>query len=282
MLVNCKSFLTNAKIGLGLFIFFPHCTDPKPPEQYEHYEHYEQDQIEKKIDYKNIKKFLQGKFKPAYHKKFSAIPKHLSIRNPSYLQTETINAFEKMARAAKKENISLYILSATRNFYAQKSIWEAKYNGTRLAEGKKLNKEFPNKTRRSLFILRYSSMPGTSRHHWGSDLDISFRKGNQKGMLTNEIYEKGEGKKVYQWMQKNARRFGFCQPYQGNPSQRNKNYKLGYQEEKWHWSYMPISKPLNLIYQKLASNLVPSGFAGSKYVKDFYKDFIFNISKTCL
>ncbi len=34
----------------------------------------------------------------------------------------------------------------------------------------------------------------------------------------------------------NAAKFGFCQPYNV------KTDRKGYNEEKWHWSFMPLSK----------------------------------------
>ena len=55
-------------------------------------------------------------------------------------------------------------------------------------------------------ILEYSSAPGTSRHHWGTDMDINA--------LQNDYFSnKGNGAFLYEWLQKNAAKFGFCQPY---------------------------------------------------------------------
>ena len=70
-------------------------------------------------------------------------------------------------------------------------------------------------------------MPGTSRHHWGTDFDIN--------QLNNTYYTKGEGLIIYQWLKKNANKYGFAQPY---TEQRTEGYK----EEKWHWSYLPLAK----------------------------------------
>ena len=45
-----------------------------------------------------------------------------------YLQKQTLESFIKMREAAEKDGINLTIVSGTRNFYSQKSIWERKYN----------------------------------------------------------------------------------------------------------------------------------------------------------
>ena len=111
-----------------------------------------------------------------------------------------------MYDAAKKEGITLKIISATRNFATQKIIWEGKWTGKRLHESKEnLAKTIPNPTERAIKILRWSSMPGTSRHHWGTDIDLN--------KLNNSYFEKGEGLKIYNWLIANASSFGFCQPY---------------------------------------------------------------------
>ena len=52
-------------------------------------------------------------------------------------------------------------------------------------------------------ILLYSSMPTTSRHHWGTDMDINS--------LENSYFASGQGLKEYTWLKKNAAKFGFCQ-----------------------------------------------------------------------
>ncbi len=48
-------------------------------------------------------------------------------------------------------------------------------------------------------------MPQASRHHWGTDVDINS--------VEPEYFESGQGLKEYTWLQENAWKFGFCQPY---------------------------------------------------------------------
>jgi zinc D-Ala-D-Ala carboxypeptidase len=56
--------------------------------------------------------------------------------------------------------------------------------------------------------MQYSSMPGTSRHHWGTDVDLYA--------LDDIYFTYGDGKIVYDWLLANAANYGFCQPYTAN------------------------------------------------------------------
>ena len=42
---------------------------------------------------------------------------------------------------------------------------------------------------------------------------------------------------MYGWLQTHAATYGFCQVYTEQGEERPE----GYQEEKWHWSYMPLA-----------------------------------------
>ena len=82
---------------------------------------------------------------------------------------------------------------------------------------------------RALDILRFSSMPGSSRHHWGTDVDMhSLEPGD---------FEQGEGARTLAWLRTHARDFGFVEVYTPEAN------RPGYQPEAWHWSYAPLSVP---------------------------------------
>ncbi|MFK7810169.1 MAG: M15 family metallopeptidase, partial [Saprospiraceae bacterium] len=182
--------------------------------------------------------YLMGKFDPAKHPDFALLSKEHASGDGMYLRKATYEQFKKMAAAAKKDGVTFIIKSATRNFARQKVIWEGKWNGTRLLEGGlNAKKLFPDPNKRAFKILEYSSMPGTSRHHWGTDFDVNN--------FTNAYFEKGKGLKEYEWLVAHAQEYGFCQPY----TPKGKERPDGYNEEKWHWSYLPIAVPLIEQYQ---------------------------------
>jgi len=218
--------------------------------------------------------YLMGKFEPTKHEKFIRVsPKYANGRKDRWLRKEAYDAFLKMHAAAKKEGIDLKILSATRNFMAQKGIWEGKWTGTRLHESKEnLAKTTPDPTQRALKILKWSSMPSTSRHHWGTDMDLNA--------FTNEFFAKGEGLKIYNWLTDNAASFGFCQPY----SPKDENRPNGYNEEKWHWSYLPIAQKLTEQAQLRLDDAMIEGFKGAETAKTIgvVEQFILGINEACL
>lgn len=197
-------------------------------------------------------KYLLGKVKPSSDSNFVRVSQEYTSKPTLYLEKETYAAYLSMQTEAAKEGISLPVLSGFRSFYHQSLIWEAKWTGKRKVEGKNLKITAPDPLQRAKTILRYSSMPGTSRHHWGTDIDIYS--------LNNAAFDKGEGLKVYNWLTEHAGRFGFCQVY----SKKGKDRPNGYEEEKWHWSYMPKSSLYLEAYLRQIDNSKISGFKGAE------------------
>ena len=111
------------------------------------------------------KDFLMGRFNPKTHPDFVKVDKKYHTKSEMYLMKETLEAFIKMRESAKQDGISLKIVSGTRNFDAQKRIWEKKYERNK-------NKGL-NDIENIKEIMVWSSMPSTSRHHWGTDIDIN-------------------------------------------------------------------------------------------------------------
>jgi D-alanyl-D-alanine carboxypeptidase len=198
------------------------------------------------------KDYLLGRFNPEADNRFEKIPAEYSSgsANGGYLRKEVLQAFAKMRQAAKNEGVTLTIVSATRNFQRQKSIWESKWTGKTSVEGQDAS-QINDSAARAKIILRFSAMPGTSRHHWGTDIDLND--------LEDVYFQTPEGRKVYAWLIANAPKFGFCQPY---TSKLNFN-RTGYEEEKWHWSYLPLSSELLKQYVQSVDGNDLNGFKGS-------------------
>ncbi|OMP31723.1 M15 family metallopeptidase [Mangrovimonas sp. DI 80] len=189
---------------------------------------------------------------------FSAFPNNLLASNPiscelligkgapalfgnGYkLLLEAHEAFLEMKAEALKEGINIKVVSSYRDFEHQKRIWNRKYNlftSQGMPETKAINA-----------ITDYSTIPGTSRHHWGTDLDIIDANAVQpKGDVLLEEHFEGQGAfhKLKQWMDANANRFGFFLVYTNNPSRK------GFKYEPWHYSYKPLSKQYLESYKNL-------------------------------
>ena len=189
------------------------------------------------------KELLLGKIKYEEQQDFIKVPKEHASR-PMFLNTDTYTAFIQMYNAAKRDGISLQIISGARNFDQQKTIWERKWQG---------NKDLDPETRTQK-ILEFSSMPSTSRHHWGTEIDLNN--------LENSYFEHGKGKAEYEWLVKNASRFGFHQVYNSKATGRT-----GYAEEKWHWSYLPLAGSYLEKYNQLINYIDINGFEGAYLAK---------------
>jgi len=225
----------------------------------------------KEIMAKISKKYLMGKFDPAQDERFSKIPAPYAQKE-MFMRIEALESFKKMHAAAKEAGISLLIISATRPFDVQKSIWEAKWTGKRKVDGKLLSEVVKDPKGRATQILRWSSMPSTSRHHWGTDVDINN--------LESAYFDRGQGLKEYEWLVAHAAQFGFCQVY----SEMDENRPYGYQEEKWHWSYLPISKDLTNAYAEQICDQDIGGFLGAESAPmiEVVKKYVLGINSDCL
>ncbi|MCP4136185.1 MAG: M15 family metallopeptidase [bacterium] len=222
--------------------------------------------------------YLTGRFSPRKQKVFVSL-KDMGIpvdNKAHYLRKKAALALRDMYIEFQLDNprVKFRVRSSTRNFDDQKRIWNNKWNGNTKVGGKRLNRAIKDPVKRAREILRFSSMPGTSRHHWGTDFDINT--------LTNEYFKSGEGKIVYTWLKKNAHRFGFCQPYTAGR-------KTGYNEERWHWSYLPLAslflKDWNQLFnhrQGLSFYTQRDLFGGSEFVGNLAPEYVNGINEACL
>jgi LAS superfamily LD-carboxypeptidase LdcB len=186
------------------------------------------------------KEYLTGQMNYSKEPNFVKLdPAHCNGRT-IYVRTEVAEAFEQMRKAALKDSVVLIVLSGARSFDQQKAIWERKWNN--------LQNQKPGE--KALTILKYSSMPGSSRHHWGTDIDLNS--------LENNYFDTGKGLKIYRWMVKHASEYGFCQVY----TDKHAGNRTGYEMERWHWSYMPLSRHLLEQYNKIVKISDFKGFAG--------------------
>ncbi|SHF51887.1 LD-carboxypeptidase LdcB, LAS superfamily [Fodinibius roseus] len=203
--------------------------------------------------------FVTGQFDFETHDDFVRVDSQYADKE-IYLHEKTYEAFKAMADSAKADGITFTLISGTRNFDYQKSIWDRKWN----------NSTADSDLDKALEILEYSSMPMTSRHHWGTDIDLND--------LNNSYFESGQGRKEYEWLKAHANDFGFYQPY----TDKSLNGRTGYNEEKWHWSYLPLASQYLKFYNQHISNADITGFKGSELAKeiDMVGNYVNGISST--
>ncbi len=193
-----------------------------------------------KANYNLNKDLILGKFNYKKDTNFVKVDAKHSTKS-LYLNKQVYSAFKEMYKSAKASDVTLKIVSGTRSFVEQKNIWERKWE--------KYKKLQP--LDRAKKILEYSSMPSSSRHHWGTDIDINN--------LNNSYFEKGKGKKEYEWLVANANNYGFYLVYTLKD-----NGRTGYNLEKWHWSYLPLAKEYLSFFNKNITYKDINGFKGSE------------------
>ena len=204
---------------------------------------------------------LLGQVDPAQDSAFSELPESMSSRRGLYLRNQACEAFQAMHAAAAAEGIELVALSATRPFGHQASIWNRKWNRAQTMGLPPLD--------RARTILMYSSMPGSSRHHWGTDVDIHS--------LEPADFQSGKGAEVLTWLREHGADFGFVEVYTDDST------RTGYQPEAWHWSYRPLAAPYLAAINNAASNgtLPPfSGFDGAEWADSLriFEEYINGVS----
>lgn len=172
-----------------------------------------------------------------------------------------------MREAAARAGIDLAVASAFRDFARQRSIWNAKWRGERPvldAAGTPLDVVSLAPPARAEAILRWSALPGGSRHHWGTDLDLWDRAAAAPGyrlrLVPEEYAPGGPFAALDAWLERNMRRFGFYRPYATPGS--------GVQPEPWHLSFAPVAEPARraLDVPTLAAAIEGAGVLGEDAV----------------
>jgi LAS superfamily LD-carboxypeptidase LdcB len=159
------------------------------------------------------------------------------------LHTETWEAFLKLQKAAEYSGFKLRIESGYRTFERQCSIWNRKAKGELSLldpKGKPLHAADLDPLERMWAILYWSALPGTSRHHWGSDLDIvdglSIPPGYEVQLTPAETAPDGIFGPLHAWLDHRIQTdtaFGFTRPYEEGRGR--------VQPEKWHLSHRPTA-----------------------------------------
>lgn len=215
---------------------------------------------------------LLGKINPANHPDFIQIKQEHASRQGMYMRKEAYKAFVLMHDAAKKEGIHLMIISAFRSFEHQKNLWERKWDGKFLVNDTNLALTFSDPFERAKRVLQFTAMPGTSRHHWGTDIDLNFDE--------DWYFLEGKGKLVYEWLCLNAGKFGFCQTYNSFDSLRTD----GFMEEKWHWSFMPAASVFLQEYSNKINLSLIKGFKGDSLAAglNIIESYVNQINSHCI
>jgi LAS superfamily LD-carboxypeptidase LdcB len=145
-------------------------------------------------------------------------------------------AFLEMRRRAATAGIDLRPVSVFRDYRRQLSIWQRKWAGelaVRDAAGCAVDPLCFAPEPRARAILRWSALPGASRHHWGTDCDLydaaATPAGYEPQLLSEEYMPGGVYARLGEWLALEAGSCGFRRPYEVD--------RGGVAPEPWHLSH---------------------------------------------
>ncbi|MDX1332194.1 MAG: M15 family metallopeptidase [Robiginitalea sp.] len=193
------------------------------------------------------------------------------------LLKEAHDAFLEMKKAAYQDGIDIKVVSSYRSYERQRDIFERKYMAF-TEEGMEPLEAIDR-------IVEYSTIPGTSRHHWGTDADlIDASKPASGDVLVPDKFEEGGPFADFKtWMDAHSEAYGFHLVYTDNPRRR------GFKYEPWHYSYAPLSIPMLAAFRKMniLRILEDDDFLGSEhlttgFIRNYITDNILDINPDLL
>jgi len=176
-------------------------------------------------------------------------------------------SFLAMCDAARAAGIDLQCRSSFRDFDAQLRIWNRKWRGE-LPLYSRTGQQLDHATLAAAdlldAILTWSAIPGGSRHHWGTDLDLidaaAIAADYAVRLVPEEYQPGGPFAGLAKWLDAHAQEFGFFRPYRRD--------RGGVSPEPWHFSYAPVAGPAleSLSLAMLRKTLEDSAIEGKTQV----------------
>ena len=156
---------------------------------------------------------------------------------------QLLPALSDLQNQAFAAGFKLKVVSGYRSFDRQLLIWNAKAEGKRPVldtDGRPLDMAQLDPWQQVQAILRWSALPGASRHHWGTDIDVydagAVAEDYQVNLTRDEVENNGPFAPMHEWLDQQIQSntaFDFFRPYQFDIG--------GIAPERWHLSYAPIA-----------------------------------------
>ncbi len=162
------------------------------------------------------------------------------------LDKNTASAFQRLRRRAAASGFDLRVASGFRDYQRQWHIVNSKLLGVRTVRherGHMLQRRDFSDEQWLHAVLRFSALPGTSRHHWGTDLDVydgaTVDADYQLALTPAEYAPEGPFGPLTDWLSERIAADdaeGFFRPYEDDMG--------GVAPEPWHISYRPSTANL--------------------------------------
>jgi LAS superfamily LD-carboxypeptidase LdcB len=184
------------------------------------------------------------------------------------LHPDAAAAFVGLRAAAAQSDIDLVAVSTFRSFQHQLTIWNDKFHGRRPLlgpDGQPLDRAVMTEQQLVDAILLWSALPGASRHHWGTEIDVIDRAalapGQRPQLIPMEYSPDGVFGRLGAWLPQHCQDYGFFLPYDRD--------RGGVRPEPWHLSFAPVSDQAlpALTVEVLAAALQEVDLAGAAVVR---------------
>jgi LAS superfamily LD-carboxypeptidase LdcB len=208
---------------------------------------------------------------------------HQSEQPRFALHYEALEPWLALREAAGRDGFDLAIFSGFRDFDSQAAIWNRKFSGERAlfdANGNEIDCLGLSEEERIQCILNWSALPGASRHHWGSDLDVfdcAALPDYRVRLLPEEFLPGGVFHRLGRWLDDNVGRFGFFRPYA--------EYRGGMFAEPWHLSFAAVSAPAlaamtpELVAEAVAASDIMGKQAVLARLPDIFQRHVLNVAQ---
>ncbi len=203
------------------------------------------------------------------------------------LEKNTLQAYQSLKQHAREDGIVIAIASSYRDFDRQKSIWDNKASGRSVlldSDTRVLDYAALSTQQLVESIMRWSALPGASRHHWGTDFDIydssALPEGYRLQLIPQEYASDGIFANLTQWLEKQwqaGNHRDFFRPYHHDLG--------GVAPEPWHLSYAPVSVlcettlSINALGELLRQRPIVHGDYCLQHLTALFERFIINTDR---
>jgi LAS superfamily LD-carboxypeptidase LdcB len=158
------------------------------------------------------------------------------------IHPQILDSLVELTEKSKNAGFDLRVASGFRSFERQLIIWNDKTQGLRPVldqMGAAIDIHSLNDDEKVFAILHWSALPGASRHHWGTDIDVydasRMVEGYQLQLTVEETENGGPFAEFHQWLTGELRQGSdFFRPYIDGVG--------GISPEPWHLSYAPLAR----------------------------------------
>lgn len=162
---------------------------------------------------------------------------------PGLFHRQMVDALQALSADARQAGFELAVASSFRSFDRQLAIWSGKAKGERPvldSESQPLDIRQLSDEDLMWAILRWSALPGASRHHWGTDIDVfdgaAVSEDYALQLVPAEYCGEGPFSALSDWLSARiaaGEAHGFVRPYGED--------RGGVAPEPWHLSYAPVA-----------------------------------------